>query len=165
MTKFSLNAKVTHRQRVYLSHVALQHHCREVEWLQMRETGSPWLFSNCLANFNRNHLSVSAAERQPVEILTSRRTVNTSHSTTSIHCSNLPVHTQTHTYVWHDCCHTLWGSSLPAFPLSKEMLKKREKGWLSSTGEESGRWDAVTAATTLPTIHHTQHPISLFYHI
>lgn len=133
------------------------------------EIGSPCLLFNCLANCNMNHLSLCAAERQPVEILLPLRLLLTAQQpcTVQIYLS----FNHTHIYVWQDRCHTLYISSciLTIFSWAKKRWR-REKGadfqQSASSGEESGWWDSLSQPPPewLP-IYHTQLPVSPFYHI
>lgn len=126
----------------------------ERDWLSLS------FFFNCLPHFNRNHLSLSAAKRQPVETLTPlrKRLFNTSHST-NIHCSNPPVN-QPHTRPTRLLSHTLsivsCISTVALQTWAKRDVKEKDRT-LKSQHLHSfrGRWDSL-----LP-IHHTLHPISL----
>lgn len=78
------------------------------------EIGSPCLFFNCLAAFNRTHLSL-----QHVEIPNTLNVLNTSHSTASINYSNLPVlqpRTCPARLLWHTP-RIIFSTSSPAFRL------------------------------------------------
>lgn len=85
------------------------------------EIGSPCLFFNCLAAFNRTHLSL-----QHVEIPNPLNVLNTSHGPASINCSNLPVlqpHMSCATAVTHSADHFF-----PRPPLHFDCVPSGEKG-------------------------------------
>lgn len=135
---------------------APQHHCGEGAWLQTRGIGSSCLLFNCLPNFNRSHLSLRAAKRQLVDILTPLRVFKTSRSTTSIHCLNPAVaqlHTQTHTHtqmsdltaVTHSEDHHLLHHNRFPSDVSEGMFKKGRNGqtFNSQHPHIRGRWDSL----------------------
>lgn len=126
------------------------------------EIGSPCLFFNCLAAFNRTHLSL-----QHVEIPNPLNVLNTSHGPASINCSNLPVlqpHTCPARLLWHTP-RIIFFHALPCISTAS-LQEKRGQLWTVSTYRQRVKLMrfSVTPATTLLPIYHTRQPISLAFY-
>ncbi len=138
MTKLSLNSNLNSTSLTcLLCSITVE---QETDYTWEGSAHVVFSFFNCFHNFNRNHLSLSAAERQPVEILWSLRVFNSCNST-SIRCSNPPIpspHTNTHTPT-HTSTHWLLPHSDGSAPSAFQPFNPtdRSKGMLTM-------WEGLT---------------------